>query len=93
MPRRVNLITLLGLVIIIVLSFGISAGAQPANEDAQENTARPPEAEFNESLSQLERLQNEAEEADGTYRNALHEERRLNDEIARTRKHLAETPA
>jgi cell wall-associated NlpC family hydrolase/peptidoglycan hydrolase CwlO-like protein len=91
MPRRVNLITLLGLVIIIVLSFGISAGAQPANEDAQENTAGPPEAEFNESLSQLERLQNEAEEADGTYRNALHEERRLNDEIARTRKHLAET--
>ena len=91
MPRRVNLVTLLGLVIIIVLSFGISAGAQPANEDAQADNAGLPEAEFNESLSQLERLQNEAEAADGAYRNALYEESRLNDEIARTRAHLTET--
>lgn len=92
MLRRVNLVMLLGLAIGVVFSFGISASAQPL--EGSEN-ALPEDDTVGEAgsggLNQLEELQRQAEAADGAYRNALHEENRLNDDIVETRKDLTET--
>ena len=83
MVRRVDLIVLLGLVMGLVLSFGVSASAQPT-EGGQEDDAVG-------GLDRLDQLRRQAEVADGGYRDALHEEGQLNDQIAATRKDLTQT--
>ncbi len=101
MPPRVNLTILLGSVVIIVLSFGLSAGAQP-DEGAQGDGAGGGEpgvdsagilsedGEIGEARRELERLQWEVQAAHGARLNADEEKRQAADDIAGTQNELAE---
>ena len=87
MPRRVNLTILLGLVIIAVFSFGLSAAARPGKEGDDERGAesgdgigaRGGEVEGASALDPPEELKGLAQEmaeasaAEGAYKNALFE--------------------
>src|SRR5215216_2016465 len=89
MPRRVNFVVLLGLMVVAVLSFGLSAGAQTDEGTASvEGDAAKKYGALGAGLvaqdepsSRLEQLQIDANEAYRKYREELAQESRLNDKI------------
>ena len=98
MSRRVNPIMLLGLIIIIVLSFGLSAGAQPVDEDevggAPEGGMPVEEApqiedEVVAAEDRLMELRKDANTAGMAYNNALAEQEKIEDGIVGTTRDLA----
>jgi peptidoglycan DL-endopeptidase RipA len=98
MNRRVNPIMLLGLIIIIVLSFGLSAGAQPVDEDevggAPEGGMPVEEApqiedEVVAAEDRLMELRKDANTAGMAYNNALAEQEKIEDGIVGTTRDLA----
>ncbi len=82
MSRRANLVILLGLGTVILLLFGVSAGA------AQEGIVDT-ETEIKETQQRLAELRMEADAAGQAYSNALFQLEQLNDEIASTTEDLA----
>src|SRR5215212_1712277 len=54
MPRRVNPVILLGIIIVAVLSFGLSAGAAPEDGTVPENIPEKDVAPNNESTALLD---------------------------------------
>src|SRR5215204_4083368 len=84
MPRRVNLVILLGLIICAVFSFGLSAGAQ--EPDATGTT----EDEIGEAQAELTDLRTQAEVAAEEYNSAAFRAEVLNGEIANTTRDLEE---
>ena len=92
MPRRVNFVVLLGLMVVAVLSFGLSAGAQTDEGTASvEGDAAKKYGALGAGLvaqdepsSRLEQLQIDANEAYRKYREELAQESRLNDKIVET---------
>jgi peptidoglycan hydrolase CwlO-like protein len=101
MPPRVNLTILLGFVVAIVLTFGLSAGAQPdegeqgdgaggVEPDVDSAGISPEDDEIGEARRELERLQWEVQAAHGARLNADEEKRQAADDIATTQNELAE---
>jgi cell wall-associated NlpC family hydrolase/peptidoglycan hydrolase CwlO-like protein len=101
MPPRVNLTILLGFVVAIVFTFGLSAGAQPDEGEQGDGAggvepgvdsagASPEEDEIGEARRELERLQWEVQAAHGARLNADEEKRQAADDIAATQNELAE---
>ncbi len=85
MPRRVNLVILLGLIIGAVFSFGLSAGAQ--QPDAATGTT---EVEIEVAQAELTELRTQAEVAAEEYNSAAFRAEVLNREIANTTRDLEE---
>src|SRR3712207_1048710 len=75
MPRRVRLIVFLGIVGMLVLATGISAGASPEDE------IRATEAEIADAQERLMEIRTEQSAALAAYNNALHEMNELNGKI------------
>ena len=84
MPRRVNLVILLGLIIGAVFSFGLSAGAQ--QPDATGTT----EVEIEVAQAELTELRTQAEMAAEDYNSAAYRKEVLSGEIANTTRDLEE---
>ena len=84
MPRRVNLVILLGLIIGAVFSFGLSAGAQ--QPDATGTT----EDEIEVAQAELTELRTQAEVAAEEYNSTAFRAEVLNREIANTTRDLEE---
>ncbi len=80
MLLRVNPIVLLGSMVVIVLSFWLTAGAA-LEKNVQ---GAEPEGEIGQAREELARMQREAAIADAEYNNAQFELDRLNQEIAGT---------
>ena len=100
MPPRVNLTVLLGFVVVIVLSFGLSAGAQPGDGTQGDDAwgvepgegfvdAGSEDGEIGEARRELERLQWEVSAAHGARLNAEEEQHQAADDIADTQNELA----
>ena len=95
MPRRVNLAILLSIIIVLVLSFGLSAGARP---DEEGQSAEPGDDSagagseddaVKDSRNELERLQWEVQAVHGARLNALGQKEQAADDIAGTQNELA----
>ncbi|MDP8926347.1 MAG: NlpC/P60 family protein [Actinomycetota bacterium] len=84
MPRRVNLVILLGLIISAVFSFGLSAGAQ------EPDATDPTEVEIEVAQAELTELRTQAEVAAEEYNSAAFRAELLNGEIADTTRALEE---
>jgi cell wall-associated NlpC family hydrolase len=84
MPRRVNLVILLGLIIGAVFSFGLSAGAQ--QPDATGTT----EEQIGVAQAELTELRTQAEVAAEEYNSVNEQVQVLNREIANTTRDLEE---
>ncbi len=91
MPRRVNLMVLVSLVIVLVLSFGVSAGVAQEQQEGDAQSALAPEGdapqvvettEIEAAQEELAGLRQEAEIADSVYRNANFELNQLNHAVA-----------
>ena len=107
MLRRVNPTILLTLIIVIVLSFGLSAAAQtgedaapkgdvgsegdPPKDAAPDETVIEGGNDQGDLLGTLEQKQIEADEAHWEHKQALSEERRVNDEIVQTNEDRTKT--
>src|SRR5215210_3613401 len=83
MPRRVRSIVFLGVVSMLVLAAGISAGA------AAEDDIQATEAEIAEAQERLMEIRTEQSAALADYNNALHKMNELNGEIAAAEKNLS----
>jgi cell wall-associated NlpC family hydrolase/peptidoglycan hydrolase CwlO-like protein len=99
-PPRVNLTVLVGFVVVIVLSFGLSAGAQPGDGTQGDDTlgvepgegsvdAGSVDGEIGEAQRELERLRWEVQSAHGARLNAEEEQHQAADDIADTQTELA----
>jgi peptidoglycan DL-endopeptidase RipA len=99
-PPRVNLTVLVGFVVVIVLSFGFSAGAQPGDGTQGDDTlgvepgegsvdAGSVDGEIGEAQRELERLRWEVQSAHGARLNAEDEQHQAADDIADTQTELA----
>ncbi|MDQ3965790.1 MAG: hypothetical protein M3246_04950, partial [Actinomycetota bacterium] len=82
MLRRVNLIILLGLIIVLVLSSGVSAGAQPENGGVEE--AGIAQGDLLQNQDGLAQAQGEAAVAAERYNSARSQVDQLNRDIAET---------
>ena len=82
MPRRVRLIVFLGVIGMLVLATGISAGAAPEDEIASK------EAEISAAQERLMEIRMEAGIAHEEYNNALFQMNELNEKIADAEKDL-----
>ncbi len=82
MLRRVNLVILLGLIIVLVLSFGVSASAEPGNGGDEE--ASLAQSEFLQPQDELAQVQRDAVVAAEEYNEARSQIDQLNREIAET---------
>src|SRR5919202_5171969 len=86
MPRRVSLIVLLGLIIVLVLSFGVSASAAPAENDEGGNAdeASIVQSELVQNQDELGQAQQQASLAAEKYNDARSQVDQLNRDIAET---------
>jgi peptidoglycan hydrolase CwlO-like protein/cell wall-associated NlpC family hydrolase len=82
MLRRVNLIILLGLIIVLVLSFGVSASAEPGNGGDEETSLA--QGELLQPQDELAQMRQAAVEAEANYNNARFELEQLNQDIVET---------
>jgi cell wall-associated NlpC family hydrolase/peptidoglycan hydrolase CwlO-like protein len=94
-PRRVNLTILLSLIIVLILLFGLSAGARP---DEEGQSAEPGDDSagagseddaVKDARNELERLQWEVQAVHGARLNALGQKEQAADDIAGTQNELA----
>src|ERR671932_763902 len=86
MPRRVSLIVLLGLIIVLVLSFGVSASAAPAENDegGKADEASIAQSELLRNQDELAQAQWDAAVAADKYNSARSQVDQLNQDIAET---------
>ena len=86
MPSRVSLIVLLGLIIVLVLSFGVSASAAPAENDEGEKAdeAGVAQSELLRNQDELAQVQSDAAVAAEKYNSARSQVDQLNQNIAET---------
>ncbi len=82
MLRRVNLVILLGLIIVLVLSFGVSANAEPGNVGDEETSTV--QSELLQPQDELAQMRQAAVEAEANYNNARFELEQLNQDIVET---------
>ena len=82
MLRRVNLVILLGLIIVLVLSFGVSASAEPGNVGDEETSTV--QSELLQPQDELAQMRQAAVEAEANYNNARFELEQLNQDIVET---------
>jgi peptidoglycan hydrolase CwlO-like protein/cell wall-associated NlpC family hydrolase len=86
MSRRVSLIVLLGLILIMVLSFGVSANAEPQNNggDGNNEGATIAQSELLQNQDELAQMQWDAAVAAEKYNSARSQVDQLNQNIADT---------
>src|SRR5919202_2733171 len=95
MSRRVSLIVLLSLILIMVLSFGVSANAEPQNNGGDSNTeeASIAQSELLQNQDELAQMQWDAAVAAEKYNSARSQVDQLNQDIAETVLKQADTEA
>lgn len=86
MLQRINLIMLLGIIAVVVLSFGLVAGAAQEEGSAAEEV---PSGDAEEAQGELERLQWEVQAAHGARLNAEDKKQQIADDVADTQNELA----
>src|ERR671932_1612191 len=86
MSRRVSLIILLGIVIALVLAFGVAANAEPQNngEDKNDEEASAAQSELLQNDDELAQAQQQAVLAAEKYNQARSQVDQLNQDIAET---------
>ena len=86
MSRRVSLIILLGIVIALVLAFGVAANAEPQNsgEDTNDEEANAAQSELLQNDDELAQAQQQAVLAAEKYNQARSQVDQLNQDIAET---------
>ena len=93
MPRRVSLVILLGLIIVVVLSFGITAAAAQEGEDSSVGGASADDPAVSDAQENLGQLRQEAATAAADYSSQANKKQQIEGDIAETQNKLAASEA